>query len=66
MLLTMNTWEKIRGAFSEDEKADINAAIAGETICPRGCVLDEALMPAVLVIKLKAAKEAQPRLDPMR
>jgi hypothetical protein len=62
----MDTWEKIRGAFSEDEKEDINAAIVGVPICLRGCVLDEALMPAVLVIKLKAAKKAQPHVDPMR
>ena len=41
MILRMSEWEKIREEFTEMEKKMLNEAIVGETICPRGCVIDE-------------------------
>jgi len=41
MLLRMSDWNRIRLNFTEEEKSILNAAITGETICPRGCVIDE-------------------------
>ena len=41
MLIRMDDWERIRGNFSEEEKSILNANITGETICPRGIVIDE-------------------------
>jgi len=53
MLLTIEDWNKVREAFTESEKASLNAAITGETICPRGCTLDEAMLGEALFSKLK-------------
>lgn len=41
MLLKMSDWDRIRLNFTDEEKAHLNAAISGETICPRGCIVDE-------------------------
>lgn len=41
MLLRMSDWERIRDQFTETEKKLLNEAITGETICPRGCIVDE-------------------------
>lgn len=41
MLLRIDDWKRIREHFKEEEKAILNAAISGETICPRGCTIDE-------------------------
>ena len=40
ILMRMSTWNKMRENFSEEEKDKLNAAIDGETICPRGVTLD--------------------------
>lgn len=42
MLLRMTEWDRIREQFTPEEKKRINDAITGETVCPRGCTLDEA------------------------
>jgi hypothetical protein len=51
----MARWDKIREQFSEAEKAELNAAINGETICPKGCTLDKDKLSAELAAKLAAA-----------
>jgi hypothetical protein len=51
----METWDRIRAQFSEDEKAKLNAAITGEVICPRGCSLDDEKLGPELAKKLKEA-----------
>ena len=61
MLLHMNAWQLIRGQFSEEEKDSLNAAVTGETICPRACVLDENRLSDELRHKLHLAmKEPRP------
>ena len=52
MLLRMSTWDKIREQFTEDEKSLLNRAIVGEVICPRGCQIQEEVLPAELLRKL--------------
>lgn len=56
MLLRMEKWNRIRETFTEDEKSKLNSAITGETICPRGCVLDESILAEELVQKLRGAQ----------
>ena len=40
-LLRMTEWDAIREKFTPEEKQILNDAIRGETICPRGCTIDE-------------------------
>lgn len=56
MLLRMDTWNRIRENFTEDEKSKLNSAITGETICPRGCVLDEAILGEELTKKVRGGQ----------
>ncbi len=56
MLITDVTWNRIREQFSEDEKALLRAHITGETICPRGIVVEESELSTELAAKLKTAK----------
>lgn len=58
MLLQMQTWDKIRDRFTEDEKAKLNGAICGETICPRGVSLDEEKLGPDLAKNIVEAKQA--------
>jgi hypothetical protein len=55
MILAMTTWGRIREQFSDDEKAQLNAAIRGEILCPKGVVLKETKMRPELLEKLKMA-----------
>lgn len=57
MLITDQTWQRIRSQFDDTEKAALNNAVAGSCICPRGLVLEDSRMPPELLAKLKAAKE---------
>lgn len=59
MLITDETWNRIREQFDEDEKKALRAHVTGETICPRGIVVEESELPAELAEKLKKAKEAK-------
>ena len=52
-LLTWAHWQLIRGRFTAWEKSLINGAICGETICPKGCVLDTSKLTPELLEKLK-------------
>jgi hypothetical protein len=48
MLMPLNRWEEVREWFSEDERLDLNLAIVGESVCPKGAILDETkLSPAL-------------------
>lgn len=58
MLLTMATWETMRENFSEEEKMQINVAICGETICPRGCILDVEKLGPELAAKIQGNRLA--------
>jgi uncharacterized protein GlcG (DUF336 family) len=65
MLLTVETWNRIREQFSEEEKNLLNKAITGEVIRPRGCTVDTERLGQALMLKLdlaikKAATEAKP------
>lgn len=52
-----NEWEAIREAFSQEEKERLNAAISGETICPRGIVMDLSKLDPQLQAKFTNAIE---------
>jgi len=53
-LLKMDTWNKIRFDFSQEEKDSLNKAVIGECICPRGCFLDENKLSPELLTKLSS------------
>lgn len=48
-------WNAIREHFTEDEKRRLNSSISGETICPRGIVIDVSTLPDELADKLTVA-----------
>jgi hypothetical protein len=56
-LIRDTTWARIRERFSEEEKAELRQHICGETICPRGFVVDlsKVAIPG-LADKLKRAR----------
>ena len=37
-LVTFALWGEKRALFSAEEKAALNAAVVGETLCPRGII----------------------------
>lgn len=41
MLIRLSDWNAVREQFDEADKIVLNDAITGETICPRGVVIDE-------------------------
>jgi hypothetical protein len=53
MIVTIAKWETIRHLFDEVEKIALNSGIAGETVCPRGVVIDEQRISAELLEKLR-------------
>lgn len=54
MILRYDLWQRIREHFSEEDKAEIRAAISGEAICPRGWVVDtDKLAPGLLELLKK-------------
>ena len=53
-LVLMQTWEAKRHLFTEEEKAILNAAYAGETLCPRGIVTMITEQTKPLLDRLKA------------
>jgi hypothetical protein len=50
--LRESSWEEIRLHFSEDEKRRINAAYAGERVCPKTMYLDDDKLGDALKDKL--------------
>lgn len=63
MLVQLDQWEKVRDRFSEEEKAKLNLAVSGESICPQGLFLDDELISEKLKQKLTTELESvQPRV----
>jgi hypothetical protein len=56
--VSMTTWAKVRGDYSQAEKDKLNAAITGEALCPRGVFLDTEKLGAELTAKIRAANKA--------
>jgi hypothetical protein len=56
MLITDTTWNRIRAEFTEEQRQALRDAISGETICPKGIVIDEARLDEELSAKVLAAK----------
>jgi hypothetical protein len=51
-LVRNSTWEKIRDFFDEDEKAELQMAVRGQTICPPGVIVDLDELHTALARKL--------------
>jgi hypothetical protein len=61
MLIREAVWSKIRAQFTEAEKAALRRQVTGETMCPRGLLLDAQKLDPKLAQKLAAALgEVQP------
>jgi hypothetical protein len=56
MLISDATWKRIRDRFTEEDKQKVRDAYLGETICPRGIVIDEARLDNELRTRVAAAK----------
>ena len=59
VLVTFALWEEKRALFSVEDKALLNAAIVGETICPRGIItaVDASTRPLLERLGLKLQEE---------
>jgi hypothetical protein len=57
MILTIAKWATIRDLFSEEEKLALNSVITGETVCPRGIVIDEKKLSLKILAKLAKGSE---------
>ena len=57
MFITDKTWDEIRDQFSEQEKSNLRKYVTGESICPKGIIVDEYAMTKELSDKLIAAKK---------
>lgn len=55
MLIRDTAWSRIREQFSEEEKADLRKTVTGETICPRGFIIDATQLQSELNQKLSLA-----------
>lgn len=53
MLIRDAIWEKIREAFTEEEKQILNEHITGRIICPAGNMVDSEKLPALLRMKIR-------------
>jgi len=40
MILRIEWWSTVREQFTDDEKAALNGAVTGQSICPRGPIVD--------------------------
>lgn len=58
MLIKVEQWQRIRHRFSEEEKGQLNGAVTGQTICPRGYSLDPTVLEPKLKEKLNKALDA--------
>jgi hypothetical protein len=57
MIIRHEDWKRISGHFTEVEKARLREAVTGETICPRGCTVDEGQV-SDLLSKIRKLLEA--------
>jgi hypothetical protein len=53
VIVTAAVWERIRDDFSENEKEQLRGATCGDSICPRGAILDEETLGAELRAKIQ-------------
>ncbi len=60
-LLRKAVWDQIRDQFESAEMAQLNAAITGAVICPRGATIDESKLSPALRRKLDAAVQPYER-----
>jgi hypothetical protein len=58
MLLQTGTWNRIKDQFTPKEKELMNLVVTGETVCPRGIVLDEKALERSSPALLKKLREA--------
>lgn len=58
-LVTFELWGEKRSLFSKEDKAALNAAVVGETICPRGIItrVDATTRPLLERLGLKLQEE---------
>jgi hypothetical protein len=63
MLIRIDDWNLVREQFSEAEKAVLNSAICGETICPRGIIISEAKAGEVAAKVKRLAEGLGTRLE---
>jgi hypothetical protein len=52
MLIREKDWNHIRHLFTEEEKAELRAAVTGEVICPAGWTIDRSKVRPSLLDKL--------------
>jgi hypothetical protein len=57
VIITIAKWATIRDLFSEEEKLALNSAITGETVCPRGIVVDEKRLSLKILGKIAKGSE---------
>ena len=55
VLVRLDRWAHMRGAFTEDEKRALNAAIVSQVVCPRAVVVDTAKLAPALAEALRLA-----------
>jgi hypothetical protein len=53
LLITSQTWDRIRDFFSEEEKQQMRDVIVGQAICPAGSFVDEERLGAELRAKIE-------------
>lgn len=58
MLIRETEWNQIRDQFSDEEKLDLRKADIGESICPRGTIIEATKLPLALQMKVAAAVES--------
>jgi hypothetical protein len=56
LLVTDAVWEAIRHHFTEEEKKALRDAIGGETICPKGIVINRDKLTGSLSARITDAK----------
>lgn len=56
MLITDAFWKIHRDEFTEGEKEKLREAECGQTICPRGVIIDDALISSELSTKIVELK----------
>jgi len=52
-LIQIDRWEHVRDRFTDEERASLNAAISGHTICPQGVTVELLKLPASLADKIR-------------
>jgi hypothetical protein len=66
MIVTIETWQRIRDQFTDDEKATLRSVTTGEIICPAAAVLDVDKLDAGLADKITTAVRGKEMLSERR